>query len=135
MSIVRTVIALAASKNWDLYQLHVRNSFLNFDLQEEIYIEQPEGYIHPKYPSYVCKLKKALYGLKQAPRAWYQKLVECLSSVGFQQSNADPSLFVKHNGKEMVIICIYVDDLIITGNNHTGIKEVESLLKIEIQNF
>ena len=68
-----------------MYQLDVKNAFLNGDLQEEIYIEQPEGYIHPEYPSYVCKLKKALYGLKQAPRAWYQKLVECLSSAGFQK--------------------------------------------------
>ena len=114
MSTVRTVIALAASKKWDLYQLDVKNAFLNGDLQEKIYIEQLEGYIHPEYPSYVCKLKKALYGLKQAPRAWYQKLVEWLSSAGFQESDADPSLFVKHNGKEMVIICIYVDDLITT---------------------
>ena len=74
-----------------------------------------------------------MYGLKQAPRAWYQKLVELLSNAGFKESDVDPSLFVKHNGKEMVIICIYVDDLIITGNNHTRVKELKSLLKLRFK--
>ena len=76
-----------------------------------------------------------MYGLKQAPRAWYQKLVELLSNAGFKESDVDPSLFVKHNGKEMVIICIYVDDLIITGNNHTRVKELKSLLKLRFKIF
>ena len=67
MSTVRTIIALAAAKRWNLYQLDVKNAFLNGDLQEVIYMEQPQGYVHPKYPNYMCKLKKALYGLKQAP--------------------------------------------------------------------
>ena len=58
------MIALATSKNWDLYRLDVKNALLNGDLQEEIYIEQPKGYEHPKYPSYACKLQKTLYSLK-----------------------------------------------------------------------
>ena len=74
-----------------------------------------------------------MYGFEQAPRAWYQKLVELLSNAGFKESDVDPSLFVKHNGKEMVITCIYVDDLIITGNNHTGVKELKSLLKLRFK--
>ena len=69
MATVRAVIAMAAAKRWDLHQMDVKNSFLDGELQEEVYMEQPEGYVHPKFPDYVCKLKKALYGLKQEPRA------------------------------------------------------------------
>ena len=133
MSTIRTVIALAAEKQWKLYQMDVKNAFLNGDLQETIYMDQPEGYVHPKFPHYVCKLEKALYGLKQAPRAWYQKLVECLTYINFQESRADPSLFVKHDGNKIVIICVYVDDLIITGNDEIGIQEVKNMLKMRFK--
>lgn len=74
MATIWTVIALTASKGWNLYQMDVKNAFLNGDLMEEVYMDQPEGYLHPEYPSYVCILKKALYGLKQAPRAWNAKI-------------------------------------------------------------
>ena len=74
MATVRAVIAMAAAKGWDLQQMDVKNAFLNGDLQEEVYMEQPELYVHPKLLHYVCRLKKALYGLKQAPRAWTDRM-------------------------------------------------------------
>ncbi|MCO5597772.1 hypothetical protein L7F22_051854 [Adiantum nelumboides] len=77
MLTVRTVIAVAASKGWLLHQMDVKNAFLHGDLQEEVYMEQPQGYEDVKHPGYVFKLKKALYGLKQAPRAWHARIVAC----------------------------------------------------------
>ena len=69
MATVRAMIAMAAAKRWDLHQMDVKNAFLNGELHEEVYMEQLEGYVHPKFPGYVCKLNKSLYGLKQAPKA------------------------------------------------------------------
>ena len=64
MTAVREIISFAASKHWKLHQMDVKNAFLNGDLEEEVYMEQPEGFVHPKFPHYVCKLKKSLYGTK-----------------------------------------------------------------------
>ena len=133
MTTIRTLLAVAAAKSWKLYQLDVKNAFLNGDLLEEIYMEQPQGYVHPKFPTYICKLKKALYGLKQAPRAWYHKLVVYLMQNGFRESDADPSLFVNEKKGKLVAICIYVDDLIVTGNDDENIKDVKRKLKSEFK--
>ena len=133
MATIRTLLAIAAAKKWKLYQLDVKNAFLNGDLEEEIYVEQPQGYVHPDYPDYVCKLEKALYGLNQAPRAWYHKLVLCLMKQEFKELDADPSLFVKCKGNEIVVICIYVDDLIITGDNEECINDIKAKLKSEFK--
>lgn len=99
MTTVRTVIALAAHKDWKVWQMDVKNAFLNGKLHEEIYMQQPEGYVHPKYPQYVCKLKKALYGLKQAPRAWCERISQYLMSIGFVIAHADNSLYVLYNSQ------------------------------------
>ena len=74
MATVRAIIVMAAAKGWDLQQMDVKNAFLNGDLQEEVYMEQPKGYVHPEFVHYVCRLKKDLYGLKQAPRAWTDRM-------------------------------------------------------------
>ncbi|MCO5548192.1 hypothetical protein L7F22_001650 [Adiantum nelumboides] len=92
-------------------------------------MEQPQGYEDVKYPGYVCKLKKALYGLKQAPKAWYAKIVAYLISIGFHMADADHSLYVRKNENGIVIIGIYVDDLIIGGDNEGKIMHVKSFLK------
>lgn len=128
MATVRSIIALAAQKGWALHQMDVKNSFLNGELQEEVYMEQPEGYVHPEYPTFVCRLKKALYGLKQAPRAWSDKISRYLVSIGFVVGNADSSLYVKKTQDGIVMIVIYVDDLIITGDCGKGIDEVKASL-------
>ena len=75
--------------------MDVKNAFLNGDLQEEVYMEQPEGYVHPDFLHYVCRLKKAVYGLKQEPRAWTDRMSRFLKSIGFKISKADHSLYVK----------------------------------------
>ena len=131
MSTMRAVISMAATKRWDLHQMDVKNSFLNGELQEEVYMEQPKGYVHPEFPGYVCKLKKALYGLKQAPRAWTDRISKFLQSIGFVISNDDYSMYVKKTDAGLVVIVIYVDDLIITGDDKVQITNVKKVLGAE----
>ncbi|MCO5559659.1 hypothetical protein L7F22_013260 [Adiantum nelumboides] len=128
MTTVRLVIAMASMFGWKLRQMDVNNAFLNGDLEEEVYMIQPEGYQHPEFPYYVCRLKKALYGLKQAPRAWCEKITRFLKKIGFKQSTADHSLFLKHVDGEIVVIVIYVDDLILTGSHDEQILDVKNSL-------
>ena len=114
---VRVVLSIAVTNKWPLRQLDVKNAFLNGHLTEHVYMEQPPGYIDPRFPNHVCKLQKALYGLKQAPRAWFQRLSSFLIRLGFYCSRADTSLFVFHKHSDIIYLLLYVDDIIITGNN------------------
>jgi hypothetical protein len=129
MTTVRTIIAMVAAKGWSLHQMDVKNVFLHGDLQEEVYMEQPLGYVDQTHPNLVCRLKKALYSLKQAPRAWSDKIGEYLVTSGFQTSNADFSLYVKKTDHGIIIIVIYVDDLIITRDSDVDIYDLKKLLK------
>ena len=95
--------------------MDVKTVFLNGFIQEEVYIEQPQGFeVHGK-ESHVCKLKKALYGLKQAPRVWYSRIDTYLQEMGFTKSEADSNLYYIVIGEEPLILVLYVDDLVITG--------------------
>ncbi|KAK1665283.1 hypothetical protein QYE76_053442 [Lolium multiflorum] len=98
---VRLILSIAVSKRWTLRQVDVQNAFLHGDIQEEVYMQQPPGYVDPKHPNYVCRLQKSLYGLKQAPRAWYSKLSIKLQSIGFVPSKADTSLFIFNDRKDL----------------------------------
>jgi len=109
--------------------MDVNNVFLHGDLQEEVYMEQPLGYVNQTRPNLVCRLKKALYGLKQTPRAWSDKIGQYLVTSGFQTSNANFSIYVKKTDHGIVVIVIYVDDLIIIGNNDVNIVDLNKLLK------
>jgi len=75
---IRILISISCHLGFKLYQMDVKSAFLNGILQEEVYVEQPKGFLDPHYPQYVYKLKKALYGLKQSPRAWYERLTTYL---------------------------------------------------------
>ncbi|GJY02129.1 retrovirus-related pol polyprotein from transposon TNT 1-94 [Tanacetum coccineum] len=86
--------------------------FLNGNLREEVYVSQPDGFVDPDKPNYVYKLKKALYGLKQAPRAWYDMLSSFLISNDFSKGSVDPTLFIRREGNELLLVQIYVDDII-----------------------
>jgi hypothetical protein len=112
---IQMIISLAASMVWKLHQMDVKTTFLNGEIGEEIYIEEPHGlFIHEK-ESHVCRLKKALYGLKQAPRAWYVRIDGHLMSLGFIKSVVDPNLYYKTVNGEALILVLYVDDLFLTG--------------------
>lgn len=99
--------------------MDVSNAFLHGTIQENVYLKQPQGYVSAQFPTHVCKLHKALYGLKQAPPAWYDMLSKRLIQQGFQNSLADSSLFIFTQNQDLVYVMVYVDDIIITGNNTT----------------
>jgi hypothetical protein len=112
---IRTIIVLAAKMKWKLHQMDVKTAFLKGVIEEEVYIEQPQGFEVEDRKSHVCKLKKALYGLKQAPRAWYGRIDSFLTSLGFTKSKVDYNLYFKVMNDEPVILLLYVDDLFLTG--------------------
>ena len=116
-SSIRCILAIAAIDDAEVHQMDVKTAFLNGELNEDIYMEQPEGFVKESEKNLVCKLNKALYGLKQSPRAWYSKINNFLLSIGFIRTNSDHSVFVKISDKIKIIIAIYVDDLIIACNN------------------
>lgn len=121
MVTVRAFLAIAASKNWELHQMDVHNAFLHGDLNEEVYMKLPPGF-GSSQPDMVCRLRKSLYGLKQAPRCWFAKLVTALKEYGFLQSYADYSLFTYTKGDIQINVLVYVDDLIISGNNSAAFR-------------
>lgn len=129
-STVRVILALAAMNDWELRQLDVKNAFLHGDLKEEVYMAQPQGFVHCEHPDYVCLLQKSLYGLKQAPRAWNEKFTSFLPSLGFKFSHSDPSLFIRYTEKGMIALLLYVDDIVITGSDSSGIHEVITELSL-----
>ena len=130
---IRVLLALVASKSWIIWQMDMKNAFLHGELDRDIYIDQPQGFINQEKPNYVCKLKKALYGLKQAPRAWYGKIAEFLVQSGYHVAPADSSLFVKVQGGKLAVVLVYVDDLIITGDDKDEIQQTRSNLSIRFQ--
>lgn len=114
---IRMLLAIAAQKGWKICQLDVKSAFLNGFLEEEIYVEQPEGFLVKGHEDKVYLLKKALYGLKQAPRAWYNRIDEYLSKLGFVKSLSESTLYIKGDQANFIVISLYVDDLLVTGSN------------------
>ncbi|GJT10723.1 retrovirus-related pol polyprotein from transposon TNT 1-94 [Tanacetum coccineum] len=109
---IRIFLAFAAHMNMVVYQMDVKTVFLNGNLQEEVYVSQLDGFVDLDNPNHVYKLKKALYGLKQAPRAWYDMLSSFLISQDFSKGSVDPTMFIHKEGKELLLVQVYVDDII-----------------------
>src|SRR5713226_2975871 len=128
MNSICLVLSLAALHNWEVHQMDVKSAFLHGDLHEEIYMEQPPGYVQNN-SSLVCLLKKSLYGLKKAPRAWYAKMDSFLLDTGFSRCHSDPNVYTKKVGNHLIILVLYVDDLILTGSDPNLITHVKSYLK------
>src|SRR5713226_9741930 len=106
MDSICLVLAISASKHWEVHHMDVKSVFLHGDLHEEIYMKQPEGYI--TNPSLVCKLKKSLYRLKQGPREWDSKMDAFLLSQNFQRCRSDPNLSLQQHDGHLIIIVLYV---------------------------
>ncbi|KAJ9561084.1 hypothetical protein OSB04_006244 [Centaurea solstitialis] len=121
---IRLVLSLAVTQKRALRQLDVQNAFLHGDLKETVYLQQPQGFVDPKKPDHVCLLHKSLYGLKQAPRAWFHRLSTTLHELGFKGSKTDPFLFIYSSGGTLLYMLVYVDDIILTGNNQGAIDNV-----------
>ena len=116
--------------------MDVKSAFLNGMLQEELYVKQPKGFVDPRRPDDVYKLKRALYGLKQAPQAWYDKLNAYLTKHGFKRGSADTALFIRKDKNSFVVAQIYVDDIVFDATNyslaHSFADEMKGMFKISI---
>ena len=124
-----TLIVISAARKWPLFQMDVKNVFLNGELSEEVYMKLPPGYSHPpRFPHRVCRLRRALYGLKQAPRAWFAKFSSTISQHGFSGSSFDTTLFLRRSDRGITILLLYVDDMIITGDDMQGIQDLKHFL-------
>jgi hypothetical protein len=108
--------------------MNVKTSFLNGELEEEIYVDQPDGFVSKGQEGMVCKLLKSLYGLKQAPKQWHKKFDRILTSAGFVVNEAEKYVYYHFGEGEGVILCLYVDDIIIFGTNLKVITEVKDFL-------
>lgn len=131
---IRMVIALTARNGWKLFQLDVKSAFLHGKLSEDVYIAQPQGYVVKEEEDKVYKLKKALYGLKQAPRAWFSRIEGYFIKEGFERSSYEHTLFIKKEEKDKIlIVCLYVDDLIFTGNDSNMMHGFKVSMKREFE--
>lgn len=111
---IRVVLSLTVMHHQPIRQLNINNAFLNGVLTKDVFMHQPEGFVHLQYLSHVCKLVKALYGIKQASRAWYDILKSSLLQWGFTASKSDTSLFILHRAGHVIVVLIYVDDILVT---------------------
>ena len=125
---IRTLIALACIFDLVVHQMDVKTAFLNGDLDEEIYMVQPEGFVVPGQEEKVCKLVKALYGLKQAPKQWHDKFDKTMTGNGFHVNEGDSCVYFKHDSHGCVIICLYVDDMLIFGTDLDRVNETKQFL-------
>jgi len=124
-----TIFPMATIRHWLLHQLDIKNAFLHGDLVEEVYMEQPLGFVAQGESGMVCKLHRSLYGLKQSPRAWFGKFSSIVQKFGLRRSEADHSVFYKHTSpRKCVYLIVYVDDIVITGNDTAGISHLQEHL-------
>jgi hypothetical protein len=127
---VRMLIALTAHEGWELHHMDVKLAFLNNDLQEKVYVEQPTCFIVTGKEHKMLKLKKALYGLYQAPRAWNAKLDDILLSLGFQRTPSEHAIYIQWNGNVQLVVGVYVDDLFIAGSDHDNIRSFKEEMAV-----
>jgi len=128
LTTIRVLLSLAASYGLIVHQMDVKTAFLNGELEEEIYMDQLDGFVANGQEGKVCKLLKSLYGLKQAPKQWHEKFDRTLTSAGFVVNEADKCVYYRYGGGEGVILCLYVDDILIFGSSLKVIEEVKEFL-------
>ena len=122
---IRVLLALASIYKLFVHQMDVKTAFLNGDLDEEVYIEQPEGFVLSRNKKKVCKLVKSLYGLKQTLKQWHEKFDLAIFSDGFTHNSSEKCIHYKFTKEYGVIVCLYVDDMLIFGTNMKGVYETK----------
>ena len=136
---IRLLLVLAMLEDWEIHQMDVKSAFLNGVLEEEIYMEQPQGFIAAGQENKVCRLKKAIYGLKQASRAWNQQIHGVLTELGFKQTQSDADIYVcqQNMGGGLLIVILYVDDITIMGSSLEDVKQLKQKLssRYEMSDF
>nr|GFB68133.1 hypothetical protein [Tanacetum cinerariifolium] len=112
-----------------IWKMDVKTAFLNGYLNEEVYMEQPEGFINLKYPNRVCKLKRSIYGLKKASRQWNKRFDDEIKKLGFTHNNDEPCVYLKASGSNITFLILYVDDILIMKNNIPMLQSVKTYIK------
>lgn len=132
LSSIRALLAFAVKRKMCVHQMDVITAFLNGKLEQEIYMQQPEGYCKPGEEHLVCRLKKSLYGLKQSPRCWNKEFRNYMAELGFRESEADPCIFVRSD-ETMTIVAVYVDDLILLSESEESMKMLKEDLEAKFR--
>jgi hypothetical protein len=138
---IRILLAFSMDKGFKIYKMDVKSAFFNGVLEEEMFVRQPPGFESEKFPHLVYKLRNALYGLKQAPRAWYGRLRGFLFERGFEMGKVDQTLFLLRQGRDILILHVYVDDIVFGGSSNSLVarfvddmsKEFEMSMMGELQ--
>ncbi|KAJ9556327.1 LOW QUALITY PROTEIN: hypothetical protein OSB04_010941 [Centaurea solstitialis] len=125
---IRILMAISAYFNYEIWQMDVKTAFLNGKLTEDVYMEQPEGFEDPKNPNKVCKLLKSIYGLKQVSRSWNLHFDERIKEFGFAKSEFEPCVYTKFSGSIVTFLVLYVDDILLIGNDVPTLQSVKSWL-------
>lgn len=134
LNTIRVLLSVATNLDWPLQQLDIKNAFLNGHLDEEVFMRIPPGFEERYGKENVCHLKKSLYGLKQSPRAWFERFNRVVKQYGYKQAQSDHTLFFKHSQEGKVsILIVYVDDMILTGDDYGEQEKLKSLLAKEFE--
>ena len=126
---IRILLAVAAYFDYEIWQMDVKTAFLNGHLEEDVYMIQPEGFVSPEDAGKVCKLQRAIYGLKQASRSWNTRFDEVVKGFGFIKNEEESCVYKKVSGSARVFLVLYVDDILLIGNDKKFLNEVKESLK------
>ncbi|KAJ9556710.1 hypothetical protein OSB04_011324 [Centaurea solstitialis] len=122
---IRILLAIVAFHDYEIWQMDVRIVFLNGKLDKDVYVAQPKGFVHDKYPDKVCNLKRSIYGLKQASRSWNLCFHKKIKEFGFSRIKDESCVYVKASGSNVVFLVLYVDDILLIGNNVPMLQDVK----------
>ncbi|GKA63360.1 retrotransposon protein, putative, ty1-copia subclass [Tanacetum coccineum] len=125
---IRILLAIAAFYDYEIWQMDVKTAFLNGHLSEDVYMVQPEGFVNPKHPSKACKLQRSIYELKQASRSWNKRFDKEIKKIDFTQNPDEPYVYLEASGSNVTFLVLYIDDILIMGNNVTMLQDVKSWL-------
>lgn len=131
---IRTLLALVAMQDYELEQLDVKTAFLHGELEEEIYMHQPEGFVVKGKEDHVCRLKRSLYGLKQSPRQWYKRFDNFMLKHGFSRSEYDSCVYLRScKDGSLIYLVLYVDDMLVAARDMNDVNRVKKMLKSEFE--
>ncbi|KAK1618809.1 hypothetical protein QYE76_024326, partial [Lolium multiflorum] len=125
---VRILLAIAAFFDYEIWQMDVKTAFLNGDIEEELYMVQPKGFVDPKNADKVCKLQRSIYGLKQASRSWNRRFDKVIKDFGFIQCHGEACIYKKVSGSSVAFLILYVDDILLIGNDIELLSSVKGYL-------
>ena len=126
---VRIILAIAAYFDYEIWQMDVKTAFLNGNLTEDVYMMQPEGFVDPTNAGKICKLQKSIYGLKQASRSWNIRFDEVVKGFGFIKNEEEACVYKKKSGSYVAFLILYVDDILLIGNNIPMLESIKTSLK------